>query len=75
MLFHLNGAIVLRLLYQMSCFEVCTRSNKERLLLVQLKGSYEPLQIGGAILQIDTTNFAQVEYNKVIEGVRAALRL
>lgn len=49
--------------------------NYEEMTPVLLRGRCEPLQIGGTILQIDTSNFAQVEYNKVLEGVRAAFRL
>jgi hypothetical protein len=38
-----------------------------------LKGMYEPLGIGGAVLHLDTTDFARIDYTALLEDIRAAL--
>jgi predicted kinase len=38
-----------------------------------LTGTCEPLRIGGPVLPVDTTNFARIDYDGLVEEIRAAL--
>ena len=46
--------------------------NDEEFEPLLLKGRYDPLEIGGRIYEIDTTNFAS-DYRKIIEVIQAVL--
>jgi predicted kinase len=37
-----------------------------------LDGRYEPLAIGGSVLEVDTTDFAQVDYQAILAAVKRA---
>jgi predicted kinase len=45
--------------------------NYEEFEPLLLKGRYDPLEIGGRIYEVDTTNFASIDYRKIIEAIRA----
>jgi len=39
-----------------------------------LRGRYEPLDIGGQVVEIDTTDFGQIDYEHLFTLIRAALQ-
>lgn len=40
---------------------------------VLMKGRLEPLEIGGQLLELDTTDFARIDYPALFEAIRTAL--
>lgn len=46
----------------------------ERLRPVLLKGRYAPLDIGGPIIEVDTTDFEAIDYAGLFRTIRAAIR-
>lgn len=47
--------------------------NYEEFKPILLKGRYDPLEIGGRIYEVDTTDLACLDYKKILEEIRAAL--
>jgi predicted kinase len=45
----------------------------ERLEPVLLKGRHEPLNIGGQLIEVDTTDLQTIDYNRIFDVIRAAL--
>lgn len=45
--------------------------NYEEFKPILLKGRSDPLEIGGRIYEVDTTNFASIEYKKFVEMIQA----
>lgn len=47
--------------------------NYEEFKPILLKGRYDPLEIGGRIYEIDTTDFVCLDYKKILKEIRAIL--
>ena len=47
--------------------------NYEEFKPILLKGRYDPLEIGGRICEVDTTDFVSIDYKKIVKEIRAAL--
>src|SRR5690349_13484433 len=45
----------------------------EELRPVLLKGRLDPLEIGGELFELDTTDFSKIDYGSLFEALRAAL--
>jgi predicted kinase len=45
----------------------------ERLKPVLLKGKHDPLNVGGQVIEVDTTDFQAIDYGKIFEAIRSAL--
>ncbi len=46
-------------------------ATQDQFVEVLRTGRYDPLEIGGTLLRVDTTHFEQVDYKDVVETVRA----
>ncbi len=46
--------------------------NYEELQETLLKGRYKPLDVGGTVIEVDTTNFATVNYKALLTSIRSA---
>lgn len=47
--------------------------NYEEFKPILLKGRYDPLEIGGRIYEVDTTDFAAIDCKKILEAIRVVL--
>lgn len=46
--------------------------NYEELQETLLKGKYEPLDIGGIVIEVDTTDFAAIDYKALLVSIKSA---
>ncbi|HYP39015.1 MAG TPA: ATP-binding protein [Chloroflexia bacterium] len=49
-------------------------SNYEEMRDILLKGRHDPLDIGGAVIEVDTTDFTAIQYSKLLDAVQAWLK-